>query len=168
LNGCRTPLMDGRLSGAFVGVTLGTQPEQLYRAMLEATAFGLKWITDLLTGAGVPVELFVAGGGIPSKSPLLMQICADVLDGEIRLAEQTESVALGAAILGCLAAGQEATGYASMADAIRAMSRIREDVVYRPDPAAHERYREIYPVYRELAAGDGAVAGVMRKLRAIN
>lgn len=167
LNGCRTPLMDGRLSGAFVGLTLGTQPEQLYRAMLEAAAFGLKWIVDLLIEAGVPVELFVAGGGIPAKSPLLMQICADVLDGEIRLAESAESVALGAAILGCLAAGQKSTSYGSMAEAIRAMARVRQDVVYRPNPEAHERYRMIYPIYQELATGGGAVADVMRRLRRI-
>jgi L-ribulokinase len=165
LNGCRTPLMDGRLSGAFIGITLGTRPEQLYRAMLEGTAFGLKWIVDLLTHSGVPVELVVASGGVPAKSPLFMQICADMLDAEIRLAENPESVALGAAILGCLAAGQEATGYASMAEAIRAMARIREDLVYRPDAVAHERYMALYPTYRDLAAAGGPVADAMRVLR---
>src|SRR6266705_1962895 len=107
LNGCRTPLMDGRLSGAFVGITLGTRPAQLYRAVMEATAFGVRWIVDTLREAGVPVERFVASGGLPAKSPLLMQIYADVLGEQIKLAESENSVALGAAILGCLAAGPD-------------------------------------------------------------
>jgi L-ribulokinase len=90
LNGCRTPLMDGRLSGAFVGLTLSTTPAQMYRAMLEATAFGLKWICDTLEAGGVPVRRFVASGGLPAKSPLLMQIYADVLDNKIALAESDQ------------------------------------------------------------------------------
>src|SRR5688500_17526811 len=110
LNGCRTPLMDGRLSGAFVGVTLNTAPEQLYRAVMEATAFGVRWIVETLREAGVPCRRFVASGGLPAKSPLLMQIYADVLDARIRLPETEPSVALGAAILACIAAGREVTG----------------------------------------------------------
>jgi ribulose kinase len=90
-----------------------------------------------------------------------------MLDAEIRLAENTESVALGAAILGCLAAGQEATGYASMAEAIRAMARIREDVIYRPDQGNHERYMALYPTYRDLASPVGPVADAMRLLREV-
>ena len=165
LNGCRTPLMDGRLSGAFIGLTLGTRPEQLYRAMLEATAFGLRWIADTLAEAGVPVERFVAGGGLPAKSPLLMQICTDVLGAEIRLAASDQSVAFGAAILGALAAGEAATGHRSIADAIRAMARVREDLVYRPNAQAHRRYSALYPIYRDLALADGTVARAMRALR---
>src|SRR5918993_2267657 len=140
LNGCRTPLMDGRLSGAFVGLTLGTRPEQLYRALMEATAFGVRWIVDTLRDAGVPVRRFVASGGLPAKSPLLMQIYADVLDERIKLAESEQSVALGAAVFGALAAGPGATGHASMGQAIHAMARQREDLVYRPDLSARRRY----------------------------
>jgi L-ribulokinase len=158
--------MDAGLSGAFVGITLATQPEQLYRAMLEATALGMRWIVDTLVEAGVPVERFVAGGGLPGKSPLLMQICADVLNAEIRLAASEQSVALGAAILGCIAAGREATGYASIGEAIGAMARVREDVVYRPG-AAVARYADLYALYRELGRGDGTVANVMRVLRTL-
>src|SRR5262249_5132268 len=80
LNGCRTPLMDPRVGGGFLGATLSTQAEQLYRAMMEATAFGVRWICDTLRDAGVPVRRFVGAGGLPAKSPLLMQIYADVLD----------------------------------------------------------------------------------------
>jgi L-ribulokinase len=167
LNGCRTPLMDGRLSGAFVGLTLGTRPEQLYRALMEATAFGLRWIVDTLREAGVPVRRFVASGGLPARSPLLMQIYADVLNERIKLAESDQSVALGAAILGCLAAGSDATGHASISQAIHAMARQREDVTYRPDLRARREYDRIYAMYRRLADGNSLLAGVMRDLRSL-
>jgi L-ribulokinase len=167
LNGCRTPLMDGRLSGAFTGLTLATQPEQHYRAMMEATAFGLRWIVDTLRDAGVPCRRFCASGGLPAKSPLLMQIYADVLDARIHIPESTEPVALGAAILGCLAAGTEVTGYHSISQAIHAMAHWREDLLYRPDLRARKQYEKIYPLYRALAAGDGPVADVMRRLREV-
>ena len=165
LNGCRTPLMDGRLSGAFVGMTLGTRPEQLYRALMEATALGLRWIVDTLRGAGVPVERFVASGGLPGKSPLLMQIYADVLGEPILLAESDQSVALGAAILGCLAAGPAATGHAGANEAIAAMARQRADLVYHPSDHARSSYERLYGLYRKLAASNGATADVMRELR---
>ena len=167
LNGCRTPLMDGRLGGAFIGLTLGTRPEQLYRALMEATAFGLRWIVDTLREAGVPVRRFVASGGLPNRSPLLMQIYADVLGERIKIAESDQSVALGAAILGCLAAGEAATGHASMSQAVQAMARQREDVVYRPGLRARREYDRVYKLYRTLAERDGAVARVMRELRAL-
>ena len=167
LNGCRTPLMDGRLSGAFVGLTLGTRPEQLYRALMEATAFGLRWIVDTLRDAGVPVRRFVASGGLPAKSPLLMQVYADVLNERIKLAESEQSVALGAAILGCIAAGSDATGHASISQAIHAMARQREDVMYRPDLRARREYDKVYALYRKLADGGGTVANVMRELRGL-
>jgi len=165
LNGCRTPLMDGRLSGAFVGMTLNTRPEQLYRAMMEGTAFGLKWIVETLREAGVPCRRFCASGGLPAKSPLLMQIYADVLDARIRIPESAEPVALGAAILGCIAAGTEVTGYHSISQAIHAMARWREDLVYRPDLRARKEYENIYPLYRSLADNNGTLATVMRRLR---
>lgn len=166
LNGCRTPLMDGRLSGAFLGLTLGTKPEQLYRALMEATAFGVRWIVDTLREAGVPVRRFVASGGLPARSPLLMQIYADVLHERIKLAESEQSVALGAAILGCLAAGGEASGHASVSQAIHAMARQREDLTYRPDLRARREYNRLYPLYRQLAERNGPVTSVMRNLRA--
>lgn len=165
LNGCRTPLMDGRLSGAFVGLTLGTRPEQMYRALMEATAFGVRWIVDTLVEGGVPVERFVASGGLPTKSPLLMQIYADVLNRPIRLAESDQSVALGAAILGCLAAGADATGYSRVGDAIGAMARQRTDLVYTPASTARQAYDRLYRHYRAL--GSGPVIEVMHGLRSL-
>jgi L-ribulokinase len=166
LNGCRTPLMDGRLSGGFVGLTLGTRPEQMYRATMEATAFGVRWIVDTLNDAGVPVRSFVASGGLPAKSPLLMQIYADVLGARIRLASSDQSVALGAAILGCAAAGPSATGYPSIEDIVHGMvPGEREQVTYTPDAMAHQRYERLYGLYRTLSDGSGQIAGVMRELR---
>lgn len=165
LNGCRTPLMDGRLSGAMVGVTLATRPEQLYRAMIEATAFGVRWIVDTLTAGGIAVDSYVAAGGLPSRSPLLMQIYADVLGRPIALAEAEQSVALGAAILGALAAGPEVTGHATMTAAIQAMARQRTDLRYEPNPTNHAAYDRLYALYRRLTAGDGTLAQTMRELR---
>jgi L-ribulokinase len=168
LNGCRTPLMDGRLSGAFVGITLQTKPAQMYRALIEATAFGVRWIVDSLREAGVPVRRFVASGGIATKNPLLMQIYSDVLNERITIAESDQAVALGAAILGCLAAGSRASGYASISQAIHAMARQREDIKYRPDLAARKEYEKLYRLYRSLADGNGTVAAVMRQLRELS
>jgi L-ribulokinase len=167
LNGCRTPLMDGNLSGAFVGLTLGTTPAQMYRALIEATAFGLRWIVETLQQANVPVRRFVASGGLPMKSPLLMQIYADVLNERIALAESEQSVSLGAAILGCLAAGEQVTGYAQASQAIHAMARQREDVLYRPDIHARKAYDELYKMYRALSEPNGQLASTMRQLRQI-
>jgi len=165
LNGCRTPLMDGRLSGGFVGLTLGTRPPQLYRALMEATALGLRWIVDTLRSAGVPVERFVASGGLPAKSPLLMQIYADVLGEEIKLAQSEQSVALGAAILGRLAAETGSTDRRGMADAVTAMARQRAEPVYRPSKQASTQYDRLYAFYREIGDGKGQIAKVMRELR---
>jgi L-ribulokinase len=165
LNGCRTPLMDGRLSGGFIGLTLNTRPEQLYRAMMEATAFGVRWIVDTLNDAGVPVRQFVASGGLPMKSPLLMQIYADVLEAPIRQPSGEEPVALGAAILGCAAAGEAASGYASIQQIIREMVPKRDEVIYRPHAEAHRAYDALYRMYRSLGDADGTVADVMRRLR---
>jgi L-ribulokinase len=166
LNGCRTPLMDGRLSGAFLGLTLGTSPAQLYRALLEASAFGTRWIVDTLRDAGVRVERFVASGGLPHKSPLLMQIYVDVLGAPITIATAAQPVALGAAILGAVAAGAPAGGHATVAEAVRAMAVLgSEAITYSPVPTATTAYDTLYTHYRRLTTPDGPLAQVMRSLR---
>lgn len=167
LNGCRTPLMDGRLSGAFLGLTLNTRPPQMYRALMEATALGLRWIVETLRDAGVPVKRFVASGGLPSRSPLLMQIYADVLGDEIRLAQSDQPVALGAAILGACAADKRVTNHASIESAISAMARQRSDLIYRPRPQTRQAYDRLYALYRSIAEPSGSVARAMRELRGI-
>jgi L-ribulokinase len=126
----------------------------MYRALIEATAFGLRWIVETLQTAGVPVRRS-SRRGLPMKSPLLMQIYADVLNERIALAESEQSVSLGAAILGCLAAGEKVTGYAQASQAIHAMARQREDLLYRPDLQARKAYDELYTLYRTLAEPHG-------------
>jgi L-ribulokinase len=165
LNGCRTPLMDGRLSGSLIGLTLNTQPAQIYRALMEATALGLRWIVQLLRDEGVPVERFVASGGLPTRSPLLMQIYADALGEPIALAESDNAVALGAAILGNLASITEKG--ADIRPVIAAMARQRAEPIYRPRAEAQKQYDKLYGLYRSVAECDGALARAMRELRAL-
>jgi L-ribulokinase len=167
LNGCRTPLMDGRLGGLLAGLRLGSRPEHVYRALMEATAMGVRWIVDVLRGGDVPVENFVASGGLPAKSPLLMQIYADVLNRPIRVAASDQSVALGAAILGALVADPAITGHRSAASAIAAMSPQRGDRLYTPDAASAVVYDRLYGVYRKLAAPDGVAVAAMHELSAL-
>jgi len=156
-NGCRTPLMDGSLKGAFTGMTLGHGPHHLYRALMEASAFGVRWIVDLLRENGVPVTQFVATGGLPHHNPLLVEIYADVLGETILVHPSKQGPALGAAILGVLAAGDRVKAFSSAAEAVTAMAGAkrgvlgRESIVVAPDESAHKQYDSIYARYRELA-----------------
>ncbi len=156
LNGCRTPLMDGSLSGAFTGLTLRHGPHHLYRALLEASAFGLKWIVEILRAQGVPVKRFVATGGLPHHNPLLVQIYADVLDESISVHPSKHGPALGAAILGALAAGRKVTGFTSTTEAIHRMAQPesvqRATRIVKPQRPAARAYEKIYSRYRELAS----------------
>ncbi len=153
LNGCRTPLMDGELRGAFTGLSLAHGPAHLYRALLEASACGLRWIVELLEAAGVPVNGFVATGGLPHTNPLLVQVCADVLGRTITVHPCGHGPALGAAILGALAAGPERTGFESTRAAIAAMSakHLPGCTQVRPVRARRGVYEALYRRYRELA-----------------
>ncbi len=157
-NGCRTPLMDGSLRGAFTGLALHHGPQHLYRAVLEASAFGLRWIIDVLEEGGLRVKRLVATGGLPHHNPLLVQIYADVLGRPIAVHPSKQGPALGAAILGVLAAGRKATGFKSAAAAVHAMARPaaetadRKPRLVRPDRTACRQYQGLYKDYRELAA----------------
>ncbi len=153
MNGCRTPLMNGALRGCFAGLALYHTPAHLYRAALEATAFGLRWIVELLRDGDVPITQFVATGGLPHHNPLLMQVYADVLGAPIRIAASRQGPALGAAILGALAA-PERSGFGSAADAIRAMAtpgQKGQERVIHPSADAHAAYQSHYREYRRLA-----------------
>ena len=156
MNGCRTPLMDGSLRGAFTGLTLAHGSHHMYRALMEASAFGVRWIVELLRERGVPVNQFVATGGLPHHNPLLVQIYADVLGEKISIHPSEQGPALGAAILGVLAAGSEASSFNSTAQAVAAMAgtvpgdKARESVVVSPDQAAHNAYDQVYAEYRKL------------------
>jgi L-ribulokinase len=145
-HGCRTPLMDGNLKGAFVGLALHHRPEHLYRALLEASAFGLRWIVELLREGGVEVRKLVATGGLPHHNPLVVQVYSDVLGEPISVHPSKQGSALGAAILGSLAANL----FASPKAAIRAMATPRpQDVVtYKPNRSNRKIYDRLYREYR--------------------
>ncbi|MGW8258362.1 MAG: ribulokinase [Thermoguttaceae bacterium] len=152
-NGCRTPLMNGNLRGAFTGLALHHGPQHLYRALLEASACGVRWIVDVMEEEGVAVKRLVATGGLPHHNPLLMQIYADVLGRPIMVHPSKQGPALGAAILGVLAAGHRATGFKSASAAIRAMAKPRnsETRMLRPNRTASRQYQRLYAEYRNLA-----------------
>lgn len=158
LNGCRTPFMNGRLAGAFTGLTLRHSSEHLYRAMLEATAFGLRWIVESLRENGVPVKKFIATGGLPHRNPLFVRIIADVLGESILIHPSRQGPALGAAILGAVAAGKRAGGFSSVRSAVRAIGGVRKDVEGRigtlvpPDRRQKKTYEPLYQRYRETAS----------------
>lgn len=153
MNGCRTPLMDGSLTGAFTGLTLATTPAHMYRALLEASAFGVRWIVDVLRDGGVPVHRFVATGGLPHHNPAVVQVYADVLGSEIEVHPSQQGPAVGAAVLGMIAAGQSKSGFASVAEAARAMAGVpeAEKQIVKPNMAEKDAYRELYVRYRKLA-----------------
>ena len=158
MNGCRTPLMDGTVKGAFMNLTLNHSPAHLYRALLEASAFGVRWIVELLQENGVPVKQLIATGGLPHHNALLVQVYADVLGRPIIIHPCKNGPALGAAILGAMAAGRKATGFGSAASAIRAMAAPKKAVparharTVRPVRAHHKAYAPIYADYRALAS----------------
>lgn len=155
LNGCRTPLMDGTLTGSFLGLALRHGPEHLYRALMEASACGLRWIVELLREGGVPVKRLVATGGLPHHNPLLVQIYADVLGQPITVHPSKQGPALGAAILGVLAAGSQHTGFRSASSAIKAMAGDRRETparIVKPNRANCKSYDAVYAAYRDLAA----------------
>jgi L-ribulokinase len=143
-NGNRSVLVDAGLSGLVLGQTLTTRPEQIYRALIEATAFGTRVIVESFAGAGLPVREFVAAGGL-LRNRHLMQTYADVLGMPISVIGSDQGPALGAAIHAAVAAG----AYPDVPAAAAAMGR-RERDAYRPDPAASKAYDALYREYVAL------------------
>jgi len=172
LNGNRTVLVDQRLTGLILGLTLHSKPEEIYRALVEATAFGALTIIRRFDEYGVKIRDVVNCGGIAEKNPLVMQIYADVTGLEMKIARSAQTCALGAAMAGAVAAGRRGNGHATFAEAQAAMGGIRR-TVHRPDAARHKVYLELYDLYRELhdAFGtkdwSGSLYNVMKDLLAI-
>lgn len=165
-NGNRSVLMDADLTGLIVGLTLATKPEEIYRALLEATAYGTRRIIEAFEAGGVRIDELYACGGLPQRNRLLMQIYADVTGREIRIADSTQTAALGAAMFGAVAAGVEAGGFESVADAAARMARIREET-FKPDPANAALYDRLYREYAELHDYFGRESGLMKRLKAM-
>ena len=155
-NGNRTILVDPRLTGLIVGQTLHTTRAEIYRALIEATAFGARAIIERLNASGVTIERVIACGGIAEKNPLFMQIYADVLGYPMLLAGSTQTPALGASIAAAVTAGSKAGGYDDFESAQRRMTAIA-DTRYLPNPAARRAYDDLYRLYRELHDSFGGV-----------
>jgi L-ribulokinase len=172
-NGNRTILVDTRLTGLILGQTLHTTRADIYRALIEATAFGARAIIERIREYGVPVERVVCCGGIAEKNDLFMQIYADVIGQPMLIAGSPQTPALGSAVAAAVTAGSTAGGYDSWTEAQDRMTSLKEKR-FPPDPAAHAVYNELYGIYRELHDAFGGVPGakgdlatVMKRLLAV-
>jgi len=166
-NGNRSILVDVDLTGLLVGATLATKPEDIYRALIEATAFGTRVIVESFEKNGVAVNEIVACGGLPERNKLLMQIYADVTGREIRVAATAQAGAFGSAMFAAVAAGKAAGGCDTILEAAQYMARL-QDVVYRPDPAHRAIYDQLYAEYLKLHDYFGRGANdVMKRLKAL-
>lgn len=168
-NGNRTILVDQQLTGLLLGQTLYTTPAEIYRALIEATAFGALTIIRRFEEYGVKVEQIVNCGGIAEKNPLVMQIYADVTGRPIRISRSAQTCALGAAIAGAVVAGKEAGGYDDFPRAQKRMTGLKPRV-FQPNSKAHETYKRLYKIYRTLHDSFGTkdsikpLHGVMKQL----
>ncbi|EIP96496.1 ribulose kinase [Opitutaceae bacterium TAV1] len=167
-NGNRTILVDQRLTGLLLGQTLYTTPAEIYRALIEATAFGARAIIERIREYGVPITRCICAGGIAEKNPLLTQIYADVTGLPMYIAGSAQACALGGAVSAAVLAG----AHKDFATAQKKMTRLKKTVC-RPRPAAHKTYNRLYSLYRQLHDSFGGVeksadlSAVMKDLLAI-
>ena len=164
-NGNRTILVDQKLTGLLVGQTLYTTPAEIYRALVEATAFGALTIINRFEEYGVKISQVVNCGGIADKSALTMQIYADITGRPMKISRSAQTCALGSAIAAAVVAG----AHKNFAAAQKTMTGLKPKI-YKPNPKAHAVYRELYGLYKELhdAFGlktwNGNLHGVMKEL----
>ena len=164
-NGNRTILVDQRLTGLIVGQTLYSTPAEVYRALIEATAFGALTIINRFEEYGVKISQIVNCGGIAEKSAITMQIYADVTGRPMKISRSAQTCALGSAIAAAVIAG----AHKSYATAQKKMTGLKP-VVYKPNAKAHATYKELYALYKQLhdafgtPDGGGNLYGVMKKL----
>ena len=170
-NGNRTILVDVRLSGLLLGQTLHTEAHEIYRALIEATAFGALTIIKRIEEYGVPVQEIVNCGGLAQKNKLLMQIYADVTGRPMKVSSSDQTCALGAAIFGAVVAGKELSGYGTVSEAQKVMCHTKKK--YKPIPENHQIYKQMYKLYRDLhdafgtAGWSGKLNNVMKDLIAL-
>jgi L-ribulokinase len=167
-NGNRSVLVDVDLTGMLIGANLQTKPEEIYRALIEATAYGTRMIIDTFNENGVPVNEFYAAGGIAEKNAFMMQIYADVIGLPVRISASSQAPALGSAIFAALAAGKAAGGYDQLSDAVDAMVTL-PTVVYLPRESAVKVYQKLYNEYRRLhdyfGRGENTVMKTLKSIR---
>ncbi|HEX9615841.1 MAG TPA: ribulokinase, partial [Anaerolineales bacterium] len=168
-NGNRSVLVDVELSGLLVGATLATRPEEIYRALIEATAYGTRVIIEAFQDHGIPVDELVTCGGLPEKNRLLMQIYADVTGREMKVTASQQTPALGSAMHAAVAAGKEAGGYDSIFEASRHMARLKEET-FKPNPANKKVYDQLYAEYVRLhdyfGRGGNDVMKTLKRIKA--
>ena len=168
-NGNRTILVDQRLTGLLLGQTLHTKPEEIYRALIEATAFGALTIINRIEEYGIKIEEVINCGGIAEKSPMVMQIYADVLGRTMKVSRSAQTCALGSAIAAAVVAGSEKGGYDDFNSATAAMTGVKDEV-YKPIKPNVEVYAKLYVLYKQLHDGFGIegnsvyMANVMKDL----
>lgn len=164
-NGNRTILVDQRLTGLLLGQTLHTKPEEIFRALIEATAFGALTIINRIEECGVEIKEVINCGGIAEKNSMLMQIYADVTGREMKVSRSTQTCALGSAIAAAVVAGKDNGGYDSFADAQKAITGVK-DITYKPIPENQKVYAEIYKLYKQLhdAFGTDSYSGQLNNI----
>jgi L-ribulokinase len=166
-NGNRSILVDANVSALILGMTLATTAPEMYRAWIEATAFGKRVIIDSFKRAGVQVNEIVACGGLPEKNKLFMQIHADIVGLPIKVSASSQTPALGSAMFGALAAGSAAGGYDSIEDAAAKMAHLKDEV-FTPNGANKPAYDALYAEYVRLHDYFGRDANsTIKKLRAM-
>jgi len=166
-NGNRSVLVDADLTGVIVGCTLLTKPEEIYRALIEATAYGTRMIIETFQENGVPITELYAAGGIAEKDELMMQIYSDVTNMEIRISASAQTPALGAAMFGAVAAGKDRGGYDTIVDAAKVMAKVKEKY-YKPIPENVAVYNKLYKEYKILHDYFGRGGNdVMKRLKEI-
>lgn len=166
-NGNRSVLVDSDLTGLILGMTLRTKPEDIYRALIEATAYGTRMIVENFRSFGIEVSSFVAAGGISQKDPMTMQIYTDVLGMPVKIAGSSQCGALGAAVFGAVAAGSANGGYDDVLEASSKMGKLK-DTVYYPVTENTEIYNRLYKEYKILHDYFGKGGNdVMKRLKQI-
>jgi len=159
-NGNRCPYADFDLSGMMIGMTLKTKPEEMYRAILEASTFGTKWIVDMFEESGVQIDEVLATGGIVRKNPFLMQMYSDVLGKEIHICKTSQAGAKGSAIYASVACGY----FASVPESAAVIAD-SSDITYYPNPENTKKYEKLYREYRDLCAYFSSENNVMKRLK---
>ncbi|MCX7019583.1 MAG: ribulokinase [Candidatus Sumerlaeota bacterium] len=168
-NGNRTILTDQRLTGLLAGMTLHTSPSEIYRALIESTAFGARVIMERFEEYGLKVERIVNCGGISVKNPLVMQIYADVMNRTLEISRSTQTCALGAAMAGAVVAGRKAGGHGTFGEAAAAMTGLLERK-FTPNPKSAAVYDRLYRLFHRVhdsfgvAGTEGGLYDVMKEL----
>ena len=168
LNGNRAILVDTDLTGLILGLNLNTKPEEMYRALIEATAFGHKKIIDTFVENGIEINELYACGGLPQKNRMLIQIYSDVTGLPIRISASTQTPALGSAMFGAVVAGKEKGGFSSIHEAAEVIPKLQEEVI-TPIPENVKVYSQIYSHYVRLhdyfGRGENNVMKDLKKMR---